>query len=368
MATKESACIRLRTGYESMVAHRANKLYAVSAKQDGKVIEINDKAKLCKIQYKDGSVEVFTYGEEYGVCADLITTQKQELTVKLGDTFKKNEILCYNPQFFEKDPYIRQVYWKHGLPGVVAWTEVAGTYEDSSTITKKFGERLEIEPVQVRMLTLDKNTYVHMFKHIGDKVDITDELMIFEEAGTADIAGISKDEETLAYLAKLNKATPKAKFAGTIVDIEMYCGCPVQDIHDTLKVIYKEANAKKKARHKFSEDTKQSIYYSDVKPIPKGTKFKGATFDENTVVIRYLIKEELSAGVGDKIVIDSSLKSVVSDVLSDPVTTESGIEVDVLFSVSSMSNRIICSCLIQGMTERILETLEQQVVDIYNSN
>lgn len=351
-----------------MIAHRCNKTYAVSAKQNGKVIAIDEKAKLCKVQYEDGTIEVFTYGEEYGVCADLITTQKQELTVNVGDTFKKNEILCYNPQFFEKDPYDKQVYWKHGVPGIVAWVEVAGTYEDSSTITKKFGEKLEIEPVQVRMITIDKNTYVHMFKHIGEHVDITDDLMVFEEAGTADIAGIAKDQETLEYLSKLNKATPKAKFAGTIVDIEMYCGCPVQEIHDTLKAIYKEANAKKKARHKFSEDSEQAIYYADVKPIPKGTKFKNATFDENTVVIRYLIKEELSAGVGDKIVIDSALKSVVSDVLSEPVTTESGMDVDILFSTSSWCNRLICSVGIQGMSERILETLEQQVIDIYNSN
>ena len=365
MATKENECSRYRTGYESLVAHRASDLYAYSAKQDGKVIEINEQAKMCKIQYKDGSIHTFTFGEEYGTCSDLVTTQKQELIVNVGDKFKQGEILCYNPQFFEKDPYQRQVYWKHGTSAMVAWIEIAGNYEDSSTISKSFGEKLAIEPVQVRTFTLDKNTFVHMFKHIGEHVDITDELMIFEDAGTTDLSGIAKNDEALAYLSRLNRATPKAKFAGTIVGIEMYLGCPISEIHETLRPIYTEANRVKRARHRFTEDSLQAIYNPEVKQIPKGTKYKGVDFDENTVVVRYLIKEELVASVGDKIVIDSSLKSVISDVLSEPVKTASGIDIDILFSNTSMSNRIVNSSNLSGISERILEELERQVIEIY---
>ena len=355
----------MRTGYESMIAHRSNSIYAYSAKQDGKVIEINEQAKMCKIQYKDGSIHTFTFGEEYGTCADLITTQKQQITVQTGDKFKQGEILCYNPQFFEKDPYQRQVYWKHGVPATVALIEIAGDYEDSSTISKSFGEKLAIEPVQVRMFTLDKNTFVHMYKKIGEHVDITDELMIFEDAGTTDLSGIAKNDEALAYLSRLNRATPKAKFAGKIVGIEMYLGCPISEIHETLRPIYNEANRVKRARHRFTEDSLDAIYNPEVKQIPKGTKYKGVDFDENTVVIRYLIKEELVASVGDKIVVDSSLKSVISDVLSEPVKTESGLPVDILFAISGLSNRIVCSPVIVGIGERILSELEKQVIEMY---
>ena len=365
MATKEGSVFRMRTGYESMIAHRSNSIYAYSAKQDGKVIEINEQAKMCKIQYKDGSIHTFTFGEEYGTCADLITTQKQQITVQTGDKFKQGEILCYNPQFFEKDPYQRQVYWKHGVPATVALIEIAGDYEDSSTISKSFGEKLAIEPVQVRMFTLDKNTFVHMYKKIGEHVDITDELMIFEDAGTTDLSGIAKNDEALAYLSRLNRATPKAKFAGEIVGIEMYLGCPISEIHETLRPIYNEANRVKRARHRFTEDSLDAIYNPEVKQIPKGTKYKGVDFDENTVVIRYLIKEELVASVGDKIVVDSSLKSVISDVLSEPVKTESGLPVDILFAISGLSNRIVCSPVIVGIGERILSELEKQVIEMY---
>ena len=366
MATKESTCARYRTGYESMIAHRANSMYAYSAKQDGIVLDINEHAKMCKIKYKDGTIHTFTYGEEYGTCSDLVTTQKQELLVKVGDKFKQNEILCYNPQFFEKDPYQKQVYWKHGTSANIAFIEIAGNYEDSSTISKSFGEKMSIEPVQVRTFTLDKNTFVHMYKKIGDHVNITDELMIFEDAGTTDLSGLAKNDEALAYLSRLNKSTPKAKFAGEIVGIEMYLGCPLSEIHETLRPIYNEANRVKRARHRFTEDTIDAIDNPEVKPIPKGTKYKGVTFDDTIVVIRYLIKESLVASVGDKIVVDSSLKSVISDVLTDPVTTESGINIDVLFSNSSASNRIVNSVYLSSNVERILEELEKQVIDIYD--
>lgn len=367
MATKEGTTFRFRTGYESMIAHRTGDMYAYNAKQDGEVIEVNESAKMCKIQYKDGSIHTFPYGESFGVCSDLITTQKQQLIVQEGDKFKKGEILCYNPQFFEKDAYSRQVYWKHGVSSTVAFIEIAGDYEDSSTITKKFGEKLEIEPVQVRMITLDKNTFVHNYKHVGDMVDINDFLMVFEDANVTDLSGMAKDNETLEYLAKLNRSTPRAKFSGKIVDIEMYLGCPVSEIHETLRTMYTEANRVKRARHRFTAGTPENLNNPDVKPITKGTKFKGVTFDENTVVIRYKIQEKLSAGVGDKIVIDSSLKSVISDVLADPVHTESGIEIDVLFSATSVSNRLVCSPLIVGIGERVLKELEKQCIDIWNN-
>lgn len=367
MATKEGTSFRVRTGYEREIAHRCPELYAVSAKQDGTVLEVNDQSKMVRIQYKNGDIHSFTYGEEYGICSDLVTTQKQELTIKQGDTFKKNDILCYNPQFFEKDPFTKQVDWKHGTAATVALCEIAGDYEDSSTITQKFGKRIQIEPVQIRMITVDKNTFVHTFKKVHDEVDINDSLMIFEDADITDISGLAKDNDALEYIAKLNRITPRAKFAGKIVRMEVYTGCPVSELHPTLKKVYDESNRLKKLRHKFTANTSESFEYPDIKPIPKGTKFKGVKFDDSTVVIRYFIQEQLNAGVGDKIVIDSSLKSVISDVLSNPVTTESGLEVDVLFSGTSISNRIVCSPLITGTAERVLEELESQVLDIWNN-
>ena len=356
---------RIRTGYERVVAQRAGDLYAVSAKMDGEVIDIDEKAGLFKVRYADGSIEVYTFGEEYGICADIVTTQKQELLVKVGQKFKKDEILCYNPQFFEKDPYSNQVDWKLGTPAKVALIEIAGTYEDSSTISSSFASKIDIQPVEIRDINLTTNNYIHKFAKLNDIVDINDPLLVFENEQVSDMTGYaSSDNEALEYLVKLNRKTPKAKFAGKIVNIEVFSGCPYEELNESFKAIFMEANKKKMRRAKFAKDTNDFLLYPPVTVIPEGSKFKGVMFTKETVMIRYYIQETVAADVGSKIVVDSSMKSIISDILEEPAVTESGTEVDVIFSCSSISNRIVCSPLIEGISESVMEELEKQIVNM----
>lgn len=365
LPTKEGSCSRIRTGYERVIAHRVSNLYAYTAAQDGKVVEVNQESQMCKIQYKDGSIHTFQFGELYGECADMVTTQKLTLTIKVGDKFNKGDVLCYNPQFFELDPASRQVDWKHGVSAMVALMDCAGTFEDSNIITKKFGEKLEIEPVQIRSISFSANTFVHAIKKIGDQVDINDYLIVFEDATVTDMSSVTTDDVALDYLAKLNRVTPKAKFTGEIVKIEVFYSCPVNEMHPTLSKIVKDIIRLNNAKNKFSQGTSSSAQYPSSQPLPEGTKFKKVKFEKDTVVIRFFIKESITAGVGDKIVFDSSLKSVVGVVVEEGPTTESGLEVDAVFSGSSISNRIVNSPILVGVGERVLEKLEESIVDLY---
>lgn len=365
LPTKEGSCSRIRTGYERVIAHRVSNLYSYPAEQDGKVIEINQEAGMCKIQYKDGSIHTFQFGELYGECADMVTTQKLELTVKVGDKFNRGDILCYNPQFFELDPTSRQVDWKHGVPGMVAIMDCAGTFEDSNIITKRFGDKLEIEPVQLRAISFNANTFVHDVKKVGDQVDINDFLIVFEDATMTDLSSVTTDDVALDYLAKLNRVTPKAKFTGEIVKIEVFYSCPLSEMHPTLSKVVKDIIRTNNAKNKFSQGTSSSAQYPPSQPLPEGTKFKKVKFEKDTVVFRFFIKETITAGVGDKIVFDSSLKSVVGVVIDDIPTTESGVEIDAVFSGSSISNRIVNSPILVGVGERVLERLEESAIDMY---
>ena len=81
-------------------------------------------------------------------------------------------------------------------------------------------------------------------------------------------------------------------------------------------------------------------------------------------MIRYYIQETVLADVGSKIVVDSSMKSIISDILENSVSTESGKEIDVIFSCSSISNRIVCSPLIEGITESVMESLEKEITNM----
>ena len=58
------------------------------------------------------------------------------------------------------------------------------------------------------------------------------------------------------------------------------------------------------------------------------------------------------------------MKSIISDILENSVSTESGKEIDVIFSCSSISNRIVCSPLIEGITESVMESLEKEITNM----
>lgn len=364
LPTKESTSTRVRTGYERIIAHRSSNLYSYAAKQDGKVIEVDETTNMCKIQYKDGTTHTFEFGELYGECSDIYATLKLELTVKKGDSFKRGDILCYNPQIFEKDPMSKQVDWKHGLLATIAIIDKASTYEDSNSISTELCSKLEIEPVQVRQINITAGTVVHEYKKLGEEVDISDYLMIFEDADMEDMSSISTNEETLHYLARLNRKTPKAKFAGKIVDVEAFYSCPLSEMHPSLAKCVKEIIKPKLNKHKFSQGSINGSEFPVSQPLPEGTKFKNVKFEKDTVVIRYRIKEKIAAGVGDKLVIGSALKTVIAEVHED-ARTESGKPIDVFFSGSSICNRIINSAPLVGIAESILEEMETQVTDIY---
>jgi hypothetical protein len=82
--------------------------------------------------------------------------------------------------------------------------------------------------------------------------------------------------------------------------------------------------------------------------------------------LQFYIKEEIDAGIGDKIVYDSSLKSVISDVMDEPMVTQSGIEVDAVFSGTGINRRTITSPLTVGTVQRTLEKLEFNIIDMWD--
>jgi hypothetical protein len=369
LPTKDAECMRTRTGYERVIAHKASSQYAYSAKQDGKVLEVDDALGLCKIQYKDGTVHVIKFGETYGECADMVTTLKLNLSVKKGDSFKRGEILSYNPEYFEFDPITKQADWKHGLVATVALIDCSTTFEDSNAISRTFGEKLEIQPIEIRQISIPASTFIHDHKRVGDEVDVNDYLMVFEDAQMQDMSTISEDPTALDYLAKLNRKTPKAQHAGTIVKIETFYSIDITEQHPTVAKFVKEVAKENAQKYKFSQGTSNHMEYPEAKPVPVGTKFKGVTFEKDTVLFRFYIQERLTSGIGDKIVLDSSLKSVTGRVFEDgEISTESNIPVDILFSGSSISNRIVNSPIVTGISERVLEELELQAVDIYEKN
>ena len=311
-----------------------------------------------------GDVDVFTFGNQYTNVSGSYLEQPIRLTIQTGDRVKRGDILAYNSGFFRLDPEGRAVSWKHGVMASVAMVDTAVTYEDSCAISKTLGERLQMNPAHVRTLTLKKDTVLHDIVSIGTHVETTDLLATLED-GDLDTLSASDDPDTVSFLADLNKKAPRAKYAGEIVDIRMYYGSDRSELHPSLAKLAKKLDDILMKKAQTAKGTLKENVTPWPQKIPVGTKYQGIDFDETTVLIEITIRDTLACGAGDKLVLGNQAKTVVGDVIEREISTKSGRQIDMLFSTSSISNRIILSPLISGVGERCLETLEKDAIALY---
>lgn len=352
--------LRVRTGYERIVAHRCSRIFAGVAEEDGKVTKIDDKAKLVEVTYKSGRKDVFTFGESYTEFQSFEVTNRVALDVKMGQSFKKGDIITHNTDYFHKDHDTGQVDFSIGSLANVALIESDATTEDSCEISERLSKKLTMYPTNERVVVLSAKSLVHYCAKVGDHVIPTDNLMIFEESPMTQLM-FTADDDTLSMIADLNKATPHADHQGEIVKIDAYYGCEINDMSPTLQPIVKAAVDEKIRRSKLASETDKADEYPTSSIIAKDSKYKGTMFTEDTVMLIFHIKEAIPHGTGDKLVLCNQLKCTCCGVFPKKLYTESGVEVDMLFSARAMNKRIVLSAPLTGIASRILERVEDDI-------
>lgn len=367
--TKESEPARVRTGYEKVIAHRTRMPFAYSAVEDGIIEEINEAISMVKIRYKSGLVHCVHYGEDYvsNSGGGFYTTQKIIINgYSQGDPVKRGDVILYNPNFFTKDPYSTQVNWNVGVLANIAFLESDGTMEDGSTICRSLSDKLEINPVHIRTMTLTKSTTVHQIAAPGTDVLSTDVLITFDESEIPEGMQDKADKELIAMLGKLNRATPKAKFTGRVVRIDAYYKCDIADMSASMQSVVKMANKLKKARADFAKGSGTSPSYMPPTKIVGSDRLGNEILDDDSVVLKFYIQQDIGMNAGDKIVFDSSLKSVCAKVLDNNIKTYDGqTEAEGMMSYRSIQARIILSPLLTGAATTVLEKLEKDILDMY---
>jgi hypothetical protein len=354
---------RVRTGYELVIPHLSGPMFAAPAKDDGKIIDINEKLKLVTVKYKNGETDIIKFGIEQGSVGGLYLDQQIVLNVKLNETIKRGEIIAYNPGFFVKDNDSKQVMWKHGVHANIALIDNDDTIEDSSSICKELGNKLSMKPTHLRPIKLSKNTKVYEMAKLNQFVKNTDYICIIEDEDISDLS-IVDSEESYDYLLEINKKMPRAKNSGYISKIEVYYSCPIEEMSPSLAKLVNTINKEKTQKSNYAKSIGMENEYPKPTIVPKGTKLKGIEFDEDTVAFYFYITEDISCGVGDKVVFDSSLKSVISNVIDEKIKTTDDIEVDGLFGCYSINNRKVTSVFRVGILQRIFEKVDDMIIDI----
>lgn len=368
--TVEGSVSRLRTGYERVMAHRTSEPFASAAEQDGIVKDVNEELNLVKIEYKDGSIVTFQYGEIFtknGGGGFYASQNIKNNNFKTGDKVKRGDIVTYNSEFFQADIYSKQVDWKMGYLINVALVEGDETIEDSMTITSEVADKIGFHPTHVKTVVLTKDVNIHQIVQVGSKISSIDPVLIFDKGDMPDTLSTSIDEDTVKLLGELNRETPKAKHSGTVVKIEALYNSPISDMSKSLAAIVKKCIKDSNAKAAYAADSKNKDEYQPSKVITDTDRIGIINLDPGTVILKFYIKEFNRADIGNKVAVASSLKGTIPKVIDKPIDTEDGsIKIDGLASYYGINNRIVCSPSLQGISSRILEKMEQDILNIYD--
>jgi hypothetical protein len=160
-------------------------------------------------------------------------------------------------------------------------------------------------------------------------------------------------------LQNISSLSPKAKYNGIIDRYEIKYNGEVNDMSPSLKKL-----AIKLDRHIY-EETKGTDYEAHNNRVTSEYRSEGKNLNIDTLELKVFIKLDLKQGVGDKGVLAGQMKSIVSEVYTSDITTDSGLPVHCMFSYKGILNRQVNSTIMAGTTNRLIKHVSKQVADIY---
>lgn len=346
----------LRTGYEHVVAHRTDDLYAYTAKKDGKITKVTDKS--ITVEYKDGEIVSVELGRRFGTAAGFVFPHSVITGLKEGDRVKEGDIVSYNENYFRVNPLNpKEVVWKAGVLVKTAIMESPDTLEDSSVISERVSHLLRTKSTKVRDIVLHFDQSVRNIVKVGQKVDSDSILCTIEDSVTADNELF--DESTIDTLRLLSAQTPKAKYHGVVEKIEVFYNGEKEDMSDSLREL---ANASDRERSRTLKNLGRTVTDGSV---DSSMRVGGDPLEMDTLVVKVYVTGEVPAGVGDKGVFGNQMKTIFGRVMSGVNQTESGEDLDAIFGMTSIADRMVLSPMLIGTTNTLLRVLSKHVAKVY---
>ncbi len=301
-------------------------MFAATATQDGRVVEVNDKGII--VEYADNTRKGVTLGRIFGKAEGSVYPHDVVSDLKVDQKFAKGDPIAYNTGFFERDILdSTKIVMKNSMLVKTALYESNQTHEDSSAISQALAKRLNARTTKVKSFLINFSQNLLNAVKVGQEVSPKDFLMIIEDEITA--------------------------------TNEVFYHGDKQDMSATLKSITDKSD------RLMADSCKASG-----KPVITGEvnddyRVGGVPLTLDKAEVRFYITIDTVVGTGDKIIFGSQLKSVVGETMDYSITTESGMVVDAIFSNRSLSARIVNSPYILGTTATLLSVIGKKAIAIY---
>ena len=368
---------------EAVVPYLLSDEFVVDAKEDGQVVDVTPDWVVVK--YKSGKNYAIDISPRVkkNASAGFFVDNTLKCDLKLGDKFKKGDVLAYNDKQFTKHTDDNGASMNLGVLTKIAISSSWDIYEDSTPITTKLSERLATEMIDEKPIVLKPNTMVDYIVKIGQQVKTGDLLIKFSETLSDEMQTLFnslRDNDKLGKIAEDTKTTIRAKHTGEVVDIKIYTTVPIEELDPSLAKIVSDYQKKIKSRNKVldkyanEDDVK---YYeagqiisevAEVMTPSKNGKIKGQYIDQGVLILFYVKYKDVAAK-GDKIVANFALKGVTSHVIEEGYEPYSEYrpdeEISTIIAPLAVAARKTPSIFIAMFGNKLLIEAKRQLKDIY---
>lgn len=311
------------TGMEKVLPYKVSDQFGYKAKQDGRILKVDDNLKYLIIEYKDGTTDRVEYGGKYMKNSDFFLANNLEINVKEGQKVKEGEIVTYNKDYFKR--HMGKLIFAQGPMARVCIDEGEVTEDDSSGISYRLAKKLATTIVKRKQVVLNYNANIVSCVKVGDHVVYGDDLMVYEDTkdADADMALLSllgdADEDILNTIARHGAS---ANYTGTIKDIKVYWTVDPDLLGESTRKFVKQYI------NKLMEDIKQEEALtgkrSQKRIETQVSKPMGSMKDringcfcpkDGCVIVEFYIEHTADRRPGDKVSLMPALKSVINKVM-----------------------------------------------------
>lgn len=380
---KKSSPVLISNGAEQTIHYHIGKDFTFVAKEDGEIVELDEKLGLVVVKYKSGKTEAFDINTKIvknGAGGFYLANQLQT-KYKQGQKFKKNDVIASDKNFFT-DSEVNGNRFNIGSLQKVAICSSYATYEDSSFITKKLSRDMASEVVMDKGVVLGKNTTIEYMAKVGQEVKVGDELLIFERSFNEDSLNdllASVGDELKEEIKMTGKDKVKTKYSGKIVDIKIYSTVELDELSPSLRKVvseyYNTVNKKRKLLDKHDTEgnplVKCGMLFNEPsgKVEAKNNKIKGYQVGEG-VLIEFFIQYYDEMKTGDKLTFFTALKSIVGEVVEEgkePYTLfRPEEEISSVIAPAAVIARGTPSIILTMLGNKVLVELKRSLKDIYD--
>ena len=368
--TEDSDPLLVTTGADEVMPYMTTDKFAFKAKKDGIIKEYVENEYML-VEYIDGTkdyinlLETTEKNSDGGYYVPLKLDAMDGAKVNLK--FKENQILAYDKySFSNKLGESNNLAYNIGKLAKVAILNTDEGFEDSGIISDSMAKKLATRILVKFVAVVDKDSKVFHISKVGDHIEASDTLLMWETSIDDDDAAELMDALTDGDISEIGKRKLKSEVTGTLVDIKMFRTIEYDDMSSTLRKIVEDYERPIKKRAKVVKDNGLSLskipaHYA----LPATGKLKRA---QEAVLMEFYVEYLDTVGVGDKIVYNSANKAVEKGIFpvgKEPYTDfRPNEKIDAFVGDSSISKRLVTSTFIYGSLQKLMVELDRSVKDI----